>query len=118
MMEPVQTVMGKVANVASVPHKGRVYQQSCKAVLQELYRVVKDAEAIIHGCCDENWVQAAIIVVKIDEVFVDVLSDSTGVRQLLGSLFSRSKSGPSIALQHVSKNISKLLNKSSRHAPR
>jgi len=107
MMKLVQTVKG--ADVASVPHKGRVYQQSCKAVLQELYRVVKDAEAIIHSCCDENWVQAAIVLVNIDEVFVDVLFRLDWCTSALGIVIQRAKSGPSSELQHVSKDIQALL---------
>jgi hypothetical protein len=105
MMELVQTVKEIITNVASVPHKGRVYQQSCKAVLQELYRVVKDAEAIIHACCDENWVQAAIILVNIDEVFVDVLFRLDWCTSALGFVIQCAKSGRSSELQHVSKNI-------------
>ncbi|KAH9573964.1 hypothetical protein CY35_01G029900 [Sphagnum magellanicum] len=105
MKELVQTVKEIIANVASVPHKGRVYQQSCRAVLQELYRVVKDAEAIIHACCDENWVQAAIILVNIDEVFVDVLFRLYLCTSALGIVIQSAKSGPSSELQHVSKNI-------------
>jgi serine/threonine protein kinase len=103
MMKLVQTVKG--ANVASVPHKGRVYRQSCKAVLQELYRVVKDAEAIIRDCCDKNWVQAAIRLVNMDEVFVDVLFRLDWCTSALGIVIQRGKSGPSSELQHVSKNI-------------
>jgi len=105
MRELVQTVKEIIAKVASVPHQGRVYHQSCKAVLQELYRVAKDAEAIIHACCDENWVQAAIILVDIDEAFVDVIFRLDWCTSALGIVIERAKSGPSSELQHVSKNI-------------
>jgi hypothetical protein len=105
MIKLVQTAKEIIANVASVPHKGRVYQQSCKAVLQELYRVVKDAEAIIHACCDENCVQAAIIPVNNDEVFVDILFRLDWCTSVLGIVVQRAKSGPSSELQHISKNI-------------
>jgi len=105
MRELVQTVKEIIAKVASVPHKGRVYQQSCKAVLQEVYRVVKDAEAIIHACCDENWVRPAIILVNNDEVFVDVLFRLDWCTSVLGIVIERAKSGPSSELQHISKNI-------------
>jgi len=108
MRELVQTVKEIIAKVASVPHKGRVYQQSCKAVLQEVYRVVKDAEAIIHACCDENWVQEAIILVNMDEVFVDILFRLDWCTSALGIVIQRAKSGPSSELQHVSKNIQAL----------
>jgi serine/threonine protein kinase len=105
MKELVQRLKEISRNVASVPHKGRVYQQSCRAVLQELYRVVKDAEAIIHACCDENWVQAAIILVNMDEVFVDILFRLDWCTSALGIVIQRAKSGPSSELQSVSKNI-------------
>jgi hypothetical protein len=47
-----------------------IFTQRCKAALQQLYRTVKDAEAIIHGCCMPN---AAIKLTNINEACAQVL---------------------------------------------
>ncbi|CAM6045642.1 unnamed protein product [Sphagnum compactum] len=68
------------------PIDRRLYEKSCKTALQEFYRVVKDAEAIIHSCCDKNWLQAAIKLANNTEAFVDVMFKLDWCTAVLGNL--------------------------------
>ncbi|CAK9857294.1 unnamed protein product [Sphagnum jensenii] len=68
------------------PIDRRLYEKCCKTVLQEFYRVVKDAEAIIHSCCDKNWLQAAIKLANNTEAFVDVIFKLDWCTAVLGNL--------------------------------
>jgi hypothetical protein len=54
------------------PEKQAVFLTCFKAVLLELYRVVKNAEEIIQGCCSQDWLKAAIKLANSVEVFADV----------------------------------------------
>ncbi len=68
------------------PIDRRLYEKSCKTALQEFYRVVKDAEAIIHSCCDKNWLRAAIMLANNTEAFVDVIFKLEWCTAVLGNL--------------------------------
>ncbi|CAM6071445.1 unnamed protein product [Sphagnum tenellum] len=68
------------------PIRRRLYAKSCKIALQELYQVVKDAEAIIHSCCDKNWLQAAIKLANNTEAFVHVIFKLDWCTAMLGNL--------------------------------
>lgn len=68
------------------PIHRRLYKKSCETGLQEFYRVVKDAEAIIHSCCDKNWLQAAIKLANNTEAFVDVIFKLDWCTAVLGNL--------------------------------
>jgi hypothetical protein len=68
------------------PIDRRLYEKSCKTALQEFYLVVKDAEAIIHSCCDKNWLQAALKLANNTEAFVDVIFKLDWCTAVLGDL--------------------------------
>ncbi|KAH8968009.1 hypothetical protein BDL97_03G107300 [Sphagnum fallax] len=68
------------------PMDRRLYAKSCKTAVQEFYRVVKDAEAIIHSCCDKNWLQAALKPANNTEAFVDVMFKLDWFTAVLGNL--------------------------------
>jgi hypothetical protein len=68
------------------PMDRRLYAKSCKRAVQEFYRVVKDAEAIIHSCCDKNWLQAALKLANNTETFVDVIFKLDWFTAVLGNL--------------------------------
>ncbi len=68
------------------PIHRRLYEKSCETALQEFYRLVKDAEAIIHSCCDKNWLQAAIKLANNTEAFVDVIFKLEWFTAVLGNL--------------------------------
>jgi len=68
------------------PIDRRLYEKSCKTALQEFYRVIKEVEAIIHSCCDKNWLQAAIKLANNTEAFVDVIFKLDWCTAVLGNL--------------------------------
>jgi hypothetical protein len=84
LLETARSIQDFVDSLS--PILRRLYAKSWKTALQEFYRVVKDAEAIIDSCCDKNWVRAAIKLANNTEAFVDVIFKLDWCTAVLGNL--------------------------------
>ncbi|CAK9261307.1 unnamed protein product [Sphagnum jensenii] len=59
------------------PEKQALLLNCCKLVLLEFYRLVKNAEEIIQGCCSQDWLKAAIKLANNTEAFVEAAGNSS-----------------------------------------
>jgi hypothetical protein len=85
------------------PEKQALFQQRCRgAALLELYRIVKHAEAIIHGCSTQDWLKAAIKLANSFEAFVDIFFKLDWCTAVVGIVFSNALTSE---VQHVGDNI-------------
>jgi predicted RNA-binding protein with EMAP domain len=72
LLETVMRIL-LLADLDSLPPEKQALFLNCfKAVLLELYRVAKNAEEIIQGCCSQDWLKAAIKLANDIEVFADI----------------------------------------------
>jgi len=81
------------------PEKQALFQQCCQgAAILELYRIVKHAEAIIHGCSTQDWLTAAIKLTNSFEAFVDIFFKLDWCTAVVDIVFSNALTSE---LQHV-----------------
>jgi len=85
------------------PEKQAVFLNCFKAVLLELYRVVKNAEEIIQGCCSQDWLKAAIKLANSVEVFADVFFKLDWCTSVVSIIFSDAMSASE--LEKVARNV-------------
>jgi serine/threonine protein kinase len=84
LLETVTRIQDFVDSLS--PMDRRLYARFWVAALKEFYRVVKRAEAIIHSCCDKNWLQAAVTLANITEDCLEVILDIEWCTLILASL--------------------------------
>jgi hypothetical protein len=73
LQETVTPLLSRVDKGSLPPEKQPLFQQCCQgAALLELYRIVKRAEEIIHGCSTQDWLTAAIKLTNSFKAFVDI----------------------------------------------
>jgi len=85
------------------PEKQALFQQRCGGLaLLELYRIVKRAEAIIHGCSTQDWLTAAMKLANSFETFVDIFFKLDWCTAVVAIVFSNALASE---LQHVGDNI-------------
>ncbi len=85
------------------PEKQAVFLNCFKPVLLELYRVVKNAEEIIQGCCSQDWLKAAIKLANSVEVFADVFFKLDWCTSVVSIIFSDAMSASE--LEKVAWNV-------------
>jgi hypothetical protein len=85
------------------PEKQAVFLTCFKGVLLELYRVVKNAEEIIQGCCSQDWLKAAIKLANSVEVFADVFFKLDWCTSVVSIIFSDAMSATE--LEKVARNV-------------
>jgi len=85
------------------PEKQALFQQCCQGkALLELYRIVKHAEAIIHGCSTQDWLTAAMKLANSFEAFVDIFFKLDWCTAVVDIVFSNALTSE---LHHVRDNI-------------
>jgi len=73
LQDTVTPLLSRVDKDSLPPEKQALFEQCCQGeALLELYRIVKRAEAIIHGCSTQDWLTAAIKLANSFEAFVDI----------------------------------------------
>ncbi len=103
VQETVTFLLSRVDKASLPPEKQALFQQRCRgAALLELYRIVKHAEAIIHGCSTQDWLKAAIKLANSFEAFVDIFFKLDWCTAVVGIVFSNALTSE---LQHVGDNI-------------
>jgi hypothetical protein len=103
LQETVTPLLSRVDNDSLPPEKQALFQQRCRgAALLELYRIVKSAEAIIHGCSIQDWLTAAIKLANSFEAFVDIFFKLDWCKAVVGIVFSNALKSE---LEHVGDNI-------------
>jgi hypothetical protein len=103
LQETVTPLLSRVDKDSLPPEKQALFQQRCRgAALLELYRIVKHAEAIIHGCSIEDWLTAAIRLANSFEAFVDIFFKLDWCTAVVGIVFSNVLKSE---LEHVGDNI-------------
>jgi serine/threonine protein kinase len=103
LQETATPLLSRVDKDSLPPEKQALFQQCCQgAALLELYRIVKLAEAIIHGCSTQDWLTAAIKLANSFEAFVDIHFKIDWCTAVVGIVFSNAVSSE---LQHVGENI-------------
>jgi hypothetical protein len=70
------------------PEKQALFLNCFKAVLLELYRVAKNAEEIIQGCCSQDWLKAAIKLANDIEVSADIFFKLDWYTSVVSNIFS------------------------------
>jgi hypothetical protein len=103
LQETVTPLLSRVDKDSLPPEKQALFQQCCQgAALLELYRIVKRAEAIIHGCSTQDWLTAAIKLANSFEAFVDISFKIDWCTAVVGIVFSNAVTSE---LEHVRDNI-------------
>jgi serine/threonine protein kinase len=103
LQETVTSLLSRVEKDSLPPEKQALFQQRCRgAALLELYRIVKHAEAIIHGCSTQDWLKAAIKLANSFEAFVDIFFKLDWCTAVVGIVFSNALTSE---VQHVGDNI-------------
>ncbi len=103
LLETVTRIL-LLADLDSLPPKKQAVFVNCfKAVLLELYRVVKNAEEIIQGCCSEDWLKAAIKLANNIEVFADVFFRLDWCTSVVSIIFSDAMS--QTEFENVARNV-------------
>jgi serine/threonine protein kinase len=103
LQETVTSLLSRVDKDSLPPEKQALFQHRCRgAALRELYRIVKHAEAIIHGCSTHDWLKAAIKLANSFEAFVDLFFKLDWCTAVVGIVFSNALTSE---LQHVGDNI-------------
>ncbi|CAK9269024.1 unnamed protein product [Sphagnum jensenii] len=103
LQETVTPLLSRVDKDSLPPEKQALFEQRCRgAALLELYRIVKRAEAIIHGCRIPDWLTAAIKLANSFEIFVDIFFKLDWCKAVVGIVFSNALTSE---LQHVGDNI-------------
>jgi hypothetical protein len=103
LQETVTSLLSRVEKDSLPPEKQALFQQRCRgAALLELYRIVKHAEALIHGCSTQDWPKAAIKFANSFEAFVDIFFKLDWCTAVVGIVFSNALASE---LQHVGDNI-------------
>jgi len=89
LQETVTPLLSRVDMDSLPAEKQALFQQCCQAAaLLELYRIVKHAEAIIHGYSTQDWLTAAIKLAHSFEAFVDIFFKLDWCTAVVGILFS------------------------------
>jgi serine/threonine protein kinase len=103
LQETVMPLLSRVDKDSLPPEKQALFEQRCRgAALLELYRIVKRAEAIIHGCSIQDWLTAAIKLANSFETFVDIFFKLDWCKAVVGIVFSNALKSE---VQHVGDNI-------------
>jgi hypothetical protein len=103
LQQTVTSLLSRVEIDSLPPEKQALLQQRCRSgALLELYRIVKHAEAIIHGCSTQDWLKAAIKLANSFEAFVDIFFKLDWCTAVVGIVFSNALRSE---LQHVRDNI-------------
>ncbi len=103
LQETVTSLISRVDKDSLPPEKQALFEQRCRgAALLELYRIVKHAEAIIHGCSTQDWLKAAIKLANGFEAFVDIFFKIDWCTAVVGIVFSNALTSE---VQHVGDNI-------------
>ncbi|CAM6068609.1 unnamed protein product [Sphagnum tenellum] len=103
LQETVTPLLSRVDKDSLTPEKQALFEQRCRgAALLELYRIVKRAEAIIHGCSIQDWLTEAIKLASSFETFVDIFFKLDWCKAVVGIVFSNALESE---LQHVGDNI-------------
>jgi hypothetical protein len=103
LQETVTPLLSRVDKDSLPLEKQALFEQCCPgAALLELYRIVKRAEAIIHGCSIQDWLTAAIKLANSFEAFVDIFFKLDWCKAVVGIVFSNALTSE---LQHVGDNI-------------
>ncbi len=103
LQETVTPLLSRVDMDSLPAEKAAIFQQCCQGgALLELYRIVKHAEAIIHGCSTQDWLKAAIKLANSYEAFVDIVFKLDWCTAVVGIVFSNAVRSE---LQHVGDNI-------------
>jgi len=103
LQKTLTSLLSRVDKDSLPPEKQALFQQRCRGgALRELYRIVKHAEAIIHGCSTQDWLKAAIKLANSFEAFVDLFFKLDWCTAVVGIVFSNALTSE---LQHVGDNI-------------
>jgi len=103
LQETVTPLLSRVDKDSLPLEKQALFEQCCPgAALLELYRIVKRAEAIIHGCSIQDWLTAAIKLANSFEAFVDIFFKLDWCKAVVGIVFSNALKSE---LEHVGDNI-------------
>jgi len=103
LQETVTPLLSRVDKDSLPPEKQALFNKCCQgAALLELYRMVKRAEAIMHGCSTRDWLTAAIKLANSFETFVDIFFKLDWCTAVVGIVFSNALRSE---LQHVRDNI-------------
>jgi hypothetical protein len=103
LQDTVTPLLSQVDKDSPPPEKQALFQQCCQgAALLELYRIVKRAEAIIHGCSTQDWLTAAIKLANSFQAFVDIFFKIDWCTAVVGIVFSTVLTSE---LQHVGDKI-------------
>jgi hypothetical protein len=103
LQDTVTPLLSRVDKDSLPSEKQALFQQCCQgAALLELYRIVKRAEAIIHGCSTQDWLTAAIKLANSFEAFVDIFFKLDWCTAVVDIVFSNAVTSE---LQQVRDNI-------------
>jgi hypothetical protein len=101
--QTVTPLLSRVDKDSLPPEKQALFERRCRgAALLELYRIVKHAEAIIHGCSTQEWLKAAIMLANSFEAFVDIFFKLDWCAAVVRIVFSNALTSE---LEHVGDNI-------------
>jgi tRNA A-37 threonylcarbamoyl transferase component Bud32 len=89
LQETVTPLLSRVDKDSLPPEKQALFERRCRgAALLEFYRIVKHAEAIIHGCSTQEWLKAAIMLANSFEAFVNIFFKLDWCAAVVGIVFS------------------------------
>jgi serine/threonine protein kinase len=75
LVETVSSVQVILGSLAPAGDQASVSKPPCEAALLELYRIVINAAEIIHACCSQDWLKAAVKFASATKAFAKATFD-------------------------------------------